>query len=155
MKAGDKAPDFTLYTDDKEAFSLKEKLQESNVLLLFFPGAFTSVCTDELNQVNNELDAYGDTIVAGVSTDSPFALAAFSEANGFEFPLLSDHDANVAKAFGVKYDNDFTPMKLDRVAKRSAFLIDQDGVVQYAEVTENAGVLPDLDAIKAKLDELD
>lgn len=146
MTTGDKAPDFLLYSDKKEPFKLS--LQEKPVVLLFFPGAFSSTCTTELNTVNNELEAYGSAIIRGISTDSPFALAAFSEANGFRFDLLSDHDADVTASYGCKYDRDFTPMKLDRISKRSAFVVDRDGTIQYAEVMENAGEMPNLEAIK-------
>lgn len=120
------------------------------MLLLFYPGAFTSVCTTELNEVNNELDVYeaADVRVVGISTDSPFVLAEFRTVNAFDFPLLSDHNAHVAAQYGAKYEHDFTNMRLDRVAKRAAFVVDADGVVQYAEVLDNAGEQPDFDAIK-------
>ncbi len=154
IEIGQQAPDFTLFDDQMNPFTLSDLRGKKNVVLLFFPGAFTSVCTTELNTVNNDLDAYGsDTQVVGISTDSPFALAEFRKVHGFRFPLLSDHDAEVSAAYGAKYDHDFTPMKLDRIAKRAAFVIDRDGVVRYAEVLENAGELPNLDAVKAVLSE--
>lgn len=148
LQTGDAAPDFTLFTHDKQPFTLSE--QTTPTLLLFFPGAFTSVCTTELNTVSNDLEAYGDVQVVGVSTDSPFALAEFHKVNGFRFPLLSDHNAEVSAAYGVKYDNDFTDMKLGRISKRSAFLVD-GGTVRYAEETAHAGVQPNFDAIKAAI----
>ena len=151
LQKGSPAPDFTLYSDEKEAFHLADHQGKHNVVLLFFPGAFTSVCTDELNTVSNDLNGFGgdaDTIVAGISTDSPFALHEFREVNQFRMPLLSDHDGTVSAKYGAKYDNDFTPMKLDRISKRAAFVIDKEGIVQYAEVLDNAGNMPDLDAIK-------
>ncbi|WP_457653940.1 redoxin domain-containing protein [Rhodocaloribacter sp.] len=155
IEIGQQAPDFTLFDDQMTPFTLSDLRGKKNVVLLFFPGAFTSVCTTELNTVSNDLDAYGsDTQVVGISTDSPFALAEFRKVNGFRFPLLSDHDAEVCAAYGAKYDHDFTPMKLDRIAKRAAFVIDRDGEVRYAEVLEHAGELPNLDAVKAVLSEL-
>jgi peroxiredoxin len=155
IEIGQTAPDFTLFDDRKTPFTLSDLRGKKDVVLLFFPGAFTSVCTTELNTVSNDLDAYGsDTQVVGLSTDSPFALAEFRKVHGFRFPLLSDHDAEVCAAYGAKYDHDFTPMKLDRIAKRAAFVIDRDGVVRYAEVLEHAGELPNLDAVKAVLSEL-
>lgn len=152
---GTQAPDFTLFSNKKEAFTLSDHRGQKNVLLLFFPGAFTSVCTTELNTVNGELDGFGDdTQVVGLSTDSPFALAEFGNIHKFGFPLLSDHDGDVSARYGAKYDHDFTPMKLDRISRRAAFVVDKDGVVQYAEVLESAGDLPDFDAIKQALTSL-
>lgn len=148
LQTGDAAPDFTLFSHDKQPFTLSA--QTKPTLLLFFPGAFTSVCTTELNTVSNDLGSYGDVQVVGISTDSPFALAEFHKVNGFQFPLLSDHDGEVAKAYGVKYDGDFTDMKLGRIAKRSAFLVD-GGTVRYAEETAHAGVQPDFDAIQTAI----
>lgn len=155
IEIGREAPDFTLFDDQKEPFTLSDLRGKKNVLLLFFPGAFSGGCTTELNMFNNELEAYGDdTQVVGISTDSPFALAEFRKVHGFRFPLLSDHDATVSAAYGAKYDHDFTAMKLDRVAKRSAFVIDRDGVVRYAQVNDNPAEMPDFEAIKSVLSEL-
>ena len=153
LSAGDRAPDFTLYDSETDAFSLGEARQQGPVLLLFFPGAFTSVCTSELNAVGDDYGRYQDlgATVVGVSTDSPFALAEFKKANDFPFRLLSDHDGEVSEAYGAKYDNDFTPMKLSRVSKRSAFVVGEDGALRYAEVLENAGEQPDFDAVLAAL----
>lgn len=150
IETGTEAPDFALYSNKGELFQLSDYRDKQNVLLLFFPGAFTSVCTSELNAVNGELEAYGgdDTQIVGVSTDSPFVLEEFRGVHKFQFPLLSDHDAVVSDRYGAKYQHDFTPMKLDRISKRAAFLIDKKGIVHYAEVLENAGHLPDFDTIK-------
>jgi len=150
---GDEAPDFQLFTDENEGWRLSEHL-ESPVLLLFFPGAFTSVCATELNTVNNDLDRFGDVQVVGISTDSPFVLSEFRSAHNFSFPLLSDHDAEVSALYGTKYEGDFTPMNLDRIAKRSAFVIDEGRIVRYREVLNNAGNQPDFDAIADVLSEL-
>lgn len=150
---GDEAPDFQLFTDENEAWRLSEHL-ESPVLLLFFPGAFTSVCTTELNTVNNDLDRFGDVQVVGISTDSPFVLSEFRSVHNFSFPLLSDHDAEVSALYGTKYQGNFTPMNLDRIAKRSAFVIDDDRIVRYREVLNNAGNQPDFDTIADVLSEL-
>lgn len=154
LSPGDKAPDFSLYDDEMAPFKLSEETANGPVVLLFFPGAFTSVCTTELNTVANDYARYEDAgaQVVGISTDSPFALAEFKKAHGFPFRLLSDHSGSVSEAFGAKYDNDFTPMKLDRIAKRSAFVIQTDGTLAYAEVLDNAGEQPDFEAIVASLD---
>ncbi len=151
---GSLAPDFTLYDNRREAFRLTDYRGKQNVLLLFFPGAFTGVCTAELNAVSADLGDYGGedgTQVVGISTDSPFVLAEYAKAHGFRFPLLSDHDAEVSARYGAKYDHDFTPMKLDRISKRAAFVIDRQGVVRHAEVLDNAGKLPDFEAVKQTL----
>ena len=148
VATGQEAPDFTLHTHEGEPFTLSEH-QGKPVLLLFFPGAFTSVCTTELNTVNNQIEDFGgeDVTIAGISTDSPFVLDEFREVHGFTFPLLSDHNATVSERYGAKYDR-FTDMELDRIAKRAAFVVGEDGVLQYAEVLDNAGNLPDFDAIQ-------
>ena len=152
VTTGQQAPAFTLPSTQLDPVSLGD-YEGQRVLLLFFPGAFTSVCTTELDSVNNELDTYSDADVQvlGISTDSPFALKAFKEKHGFNYPLLSDHDAEVSAAYGAKYDHDFTDAKLDRISKRAAFLIDDDGKVIYAEVLDNAGEQPDFDAIQEHL----
>ena len=150
LSVGDPAPDFTLHTSDKEPWTLSDH-RGQQVVLLFFPGAFTGVCTTELNTINNDLSSYSDATVVGISTDSPFALAEFSKVNGFQFPLLSDHDAEICARYGAKYDHDFTNMLLDRIAKRSAFVVDADGAIAYAEVLESAGDEPDYAAIKHAL----
>ena len=151
IQVGDQAPDIELFDDQTNLFKLADQAGK-NVVLLFYPGAFTSVCTTELNTVNNDLAAYGDnTVVVGISTDSPFAQSAFKQANALTFQLLSDHEGAVSAAYGAKYNNDFTPMKLDRISKRAAFVVDGNGAVKYAEVLENAGEMPDLDAVKNAL----
>ncbi len=149
LSTGDSAPDFSLFNDEYEAFTLSEARQKGPVVLLFFPAAFTGVCTTELNSVNNDLGAYGpNTTVIGISTDAPFTLAKFREVNGLSFNLVSDHEANVCRLYGTKYDRDFTGMKLDRISRRSAFVVDQAGVVQYAEVLSSAADQPDLKAVQ-------
>ncbi len=149
VQVGQAAPSIELYSEEKELFKLSD-YQGKNVVLLFFPGAFTSVCTTELNAVSNDLADYGaNTQVVGISTDSPFALGEFKKANGFAFPLLSDHDADISAAYGAKFNRDFTPMKFDRISKRAAFVVGKDGNIVYAEVLDNPGEMPDLDAVKA------
>ena len=156
IETGQSAPDFTLFTDQTEAWSLTGDRDDPNTVLLFFPGAFTSVCTAEMCSVNADLGDYNDldATVVGISTDSPFVLKKFKEENGLDFTLLSDHDGAVSKQYGAKYDHDFTPMKLDRISKRAAFVIDADGAVRYAEVLDNAGEQPDFDAIRTTLQNL-
>lgn len=155
LSTGDSAPDFTLFDDQRQPFTLSEALNGGrHMVLLFFPAAFSGVCTTELNTVGNDYTRYEDlgTEVVGISTDAPDALAAFKKANGFPFRLLSDHDAEVAAAYGAKYDHDFTPMKLDRIAKRAAFVVRPDQTLAYAEVLDNAGEQPDFERLLAALD---
>ncbi len=98
LNTSDAAPDFTLFDEQMAPFTLAEARADGPVVLLFFPGAFTSVCTTELNTVGNDYARYTDTgaTVVGISTDSPFALAEFKKVNGFPFRLLSDHDGEVS-----------------------------------------------------------
>lgn len=149
---GEQAPDFELYTDEQEPWRLSEH-EGTPVVLLFFPGAFTSVCTAELDKVNDSLDAFGEAEVVGISTDSPFVLSEFRSEYDWDFSLLSDHGAEVSALFGAKYDS-FTPMELDRISKRSAFVIDGDRTVQYAEVLDDAGQQPNFDAIRSTVQEI-
>lgn len=153
LQAGDTAPNFTLYDDELQPFSLKEALKTGRTVLFFFPGAFTSVCTTELTTISNDYSRYEDlgAEVVGISTDSPFALAEFKKVHGFPFRLLSDHDAEVSAAYQAKYDKDFTSMNLSRVAKRAAFVVDPDGTLVYAETLDNAGNQPDFEALLAVL----
>ena len=152
IRPGDSAPDFTLFDSEQQPFTLSDAT--TSVVLLFFPGAFTSVCTDELNLVGNDYARYQETgaEVVGISTDSPFALAEFKKVNGLPFRLLSDHEAVVCAAYEAKYDSNFTAMNLDRIARRAAFVIDTDRIVQYAEVLESAGDHPDFDQVLSVLD---
>ncbi len=153
LQVGEPAPDFVLHDHDGEPWRLSDH-RGRPVVLLFFPGAFTSVCTDELNTVNNHLADFDGAEVVGLSTDSPFVLDEFRSVHELEFPLLSDHDAEVARLYEAKYDGNFTPMNLDRIAKRAAFVLDGEGVIQYREVLDNAGKQPDLDRIRALVNEL-
>ena len=153
VKVGDKAPDFSLINDSLEKVNLKD-FSGKNVVLLFFPLANTGVCTKEMCTFRDELKAYEDldAQVLGVSVDSPFALQMWTEKNKYNFPLLSDFNKEVAKSYGALYDV-FAPGKFDfnGVAKRSAFVIDKDGNIKYAEVLENPGDEPNYDAIKEAL----
>lgn len=155
IEVGQPAPDFTLFTADQSPWTLSEHRGE-NVVLLFVPGAFTSVCTDQLVAVSNDLEAYtaARAVVVGITTDSPFVLAEFARVHQLRIKLLSDHSADVAAKYGAKYDNDFTDMNLDRVAKRAVFVIDGAGTVRYAEVLDSAGHMPHFDAVKATLRQL-
>ena len=156
IETGQDAPDFTLYTDRKEPYTFSEERDGKNALLLFFPGAFTGVCTQEMCTVNDALADYNglDAKVAAVSADAPAVLAEFRKQNDLRFPLLSDHFGNVSEKYGAQYSQEQHNLGYDRVAKRAAFVIDKDGIVRYAEVLENSGDLPDFDAIRDALESL-
>ena len=153
IQLGQKAPDFSLFDTEKNKVSLAD-YKGRNVLLLFFPLAFTSVCTAELCSVRDSIALYegGNAQPLGISTDSLFTLAKFKEEQSLNFPLLSDYNKEVSQAYGSLYESWGFDYK--GVTKRSAFLIDKDGIVRYAEVLENAGEQPDFNTIKAAMAEL-
>ena len=150
IEVGQKAPDFKLHNTEKKPVSLTEQ-KGNNVLLLFFPLAFTSVCTKELCNIRDNIDMYNNVKakVFGISVDSPQTLAKFKEDQHLNFPLLSDFNKEASKAYGCFYDT-FAGW-MNGVSKRSAFVVDKEGVVQYAEVLENAGNLPDFENINITL----
>lgn len=150
IQVGQLAPDFTLHDSEKNKVTLSD-LREENVLLLFFPLAFTGVCTKELCSVRDNMHFYSglNARVLGISVDSVFTLARYKEDQHFNFQLLSDFNKEVSAAYGSLY-NSFV-FDMQGVSKRSAFLIDKEGVVRYAEVLENAGEVPDFGAIEATL----
>lgn len=150
VSVGQKAPDFTLHTSEKEAVSLSS-FAGKNLLLLFFPQAFTGVCTQELCAIRDDIARYNtaNAQVLGISVDSVFTLAKFKEEQQYNFPLLSDFNKEVSRAYGAIYEEWILGMK--GVSKRSAFVVDKEGVVQYAEVLDNPGELPNFEAINACL----
>jgi peroxiredoxin len=146
LKIGDKAPDFKLFSSDLKEVSLKD-FSGKKVILHFFPMAFTGVCTTQLCTMRDNFGFYEglDAQVLGVSVDSPFTLAKFKEDNNYQFPLLSDFNKDVSQAYGAFYD-EFV-FNLKGVSKRSAFVIDENQKIVYAEVLESAGDLPNFKAI--------
>ena len=161
LAIGSKAPDFTLPTKTSaipRPVRLSENFGRQNTLLLFFPMAFTGTCTQEMCRVGNGLNEYSELgcTVYGISGDSPFAQEAWAQKEKINLTLLSDYEHQVAKDYGVAYDRFLPQLSLGftGVAKRSAFLIDRAGVIQYAEVLEDAKQLPNFEQIKAKLAEL-
>lgn len=141
------APNFTLHTSDLKVQVTLSDFKGKNVLLLFFPQAFTGVCTKELCGVRDNIALYSNANaeVFGISVDSPFTLAKFKEEQGLNFTLLSDFNKEVSTAYNTIYDAFIGWMK--GVSKRSAFVIDKEGVVKYAEVLESAGDTPNFEAI--------
>jgi glutaredoxin-dependent peroxiredoxin len=150
IKVGDKAPDFTLRNSEKELVTLKQ-YRGQNVVLLFFPMAFTGVCTKELCSMRDSIADYAklDAQVLAVSVDSVFTLGKWKEEQHFNFPLLSDFNKTVSKKYDSLYKEFVFEMK--GVSKRSAFVIDREGAIKYAEVLESAGDIPNFDAVKAAL----
>lgn len=152
ITVGQLAPDFTLPSSDKEMVTLSSYQGKKSVLILFFPFAFTGVCTKELCNIRDTFKLYDKVEVLAISVDSPFTLGSFKQENNFPFPMLSDFNKVAAQAYGAFYEEFVLGLK--GVAKRSAFLVNQDGVVTYAEVLESAGDLPNFEAIQAAIDAL-
>ena len=151
IQVGQKAPDFTLFDSDKNKVSLSA-MAGSPVVILFFPLAFTGVCTKELCNVRDNIATYNQTNakVIGISVDSLFTLAKFKEDQQLNFTLLSDFNGTAASSYGVLYDV-FPAFEMEKVSKRAAFVVDAEGVVRYAEVCATPGDLPNFAAIQETL----
>ncbi|HVN47228.1 MAG TPA: peroxiredoxin [Bacteroidota bacterium] len=151
VKVGDKAPDFSLFDSERKEQTL-QKFAGKNVVLVFYPGAFTSVCTKELCTFRDSLARFNqlNAQVLGVSVDAPFANAAFASQNQLQFPLLSDYNRIVSKFYGGVHEN-FVGLKGYSVSKRAVFVIDGNGVVKYTWVSENPGVEPNYEEVSAAL----
>lgn len=144
-------PEFTLTTTDGKPFTKSDLLNEKgSSVILFFPLAYTSVCTAELCSMRDNLSNYNNlnASIYAVSVDSFFTLKEFAKAQNLNFPLLSDFNKETAKAFNSYYE-DFLGMK--GIAKRSAFVIDSNGIVQYEEINDDAAKLPDFEKISETL----
>ena len=150
---GDAAPDFTapMRTPDGDIteFTLSEALDDGPVVLAFFPGAFTSVCTGEMVTFRDRLDGLTDAGASlyGVSIDSPFSLGEFAEQNELNFPLIGDTNKEVIDAYDVVMD--FADLGISGVGKRSVFVVDADGTITYTWVSDDPGVEPDYDEVEA------
>jgi peroxiredoxin len=161
LTVGTKAPDFSLATktaDGPKQVKLSDNFGKTNTLLLFFPMAFTGTCTTEMCNLSPELPNYAgmNAAVYGISGDNPFAQEAWAKKENISVTLLSDYEHKVAKQYDVMYDS-FLPqinLGMSGVPKRSAFIVDREGVIQYAESNDDAKALPDFDKIKAKLMEM-
>lgn len=150
LSIGDKAPEFTLRATDKSEVSLGD-YKGKNLVILFFPLAFTGVCTKELCSIRDNMNVYSslNSEVVAISVDSLFSLEQFKESQGYNFPLLSDFNKDVSRAYGALYEDFVLGMK--GVSKRSAFVVDSQGTIKYAEVLDDAGQLPDFDKVKEAL----
>ena|ERR1700754_2037405 len=154
IEVGQQAPDFTMYDSAKNKVTLSEQ-KGQNVLLLFFPFAFTSTCTKELCSVRDNIGWYNNinAKVFGISVDSLYTLAKYKEDQHLNFSLLSDFNKEVSASYGSLYDTFGFGMK--GVSKRSAFVIDKEGVVRYAEILENASEIPNFETIQKTLGSLE
>jgi len=150
VEEGDDAPDFTapVAQDGVSEFTLSEHLDGGPIVLAFFPGAFTSVCTQEMQEFRDRMDAFEavDATVYGVSVDTPFALDEFRDRHDLSFGMVSDTNKEVIDAYGVR--TDFADLGYYGLAQRAVFVIDGDGTVTYAWVADNAGLEPDYDAVE-------
>jgi peroxiredoxin len=148
---GQQAPDFTLFDSDKNKITLADQKQ-SNTVLLFFPLAFTGVCTKELCSVRDNISQYNtaNAKVFGISVDSLFTLDKFKVEQNLNFPLLSDFNKEASKAYDVLYET-FPAFDMQGVSKRAAFVIDKEGIIRYAEVCATPGDIPDFEAIQQTL----
>ena len=154
LTIGQKAPDFALFNTNKKEVSLHD-FQGKNLVILFFPMAFTSVCTAELCEMRDNISTYTNlnADVVGISVDSPFTLAKYKEEQQLPFDLLSDFNKEVSQVYESYYET--FAMNLKGVSKRSAFVVDGEGVIQYAEVLDSAGDVPSFQAIQKTLSSLD
>ena len=143
-----KMPEFQLYDQDKKLRGLKE-FQGKKIVLAFFPGAFTGPCTKEMCMFRDSLQALPGNVVA-VSVNDPFTNKAFAEANRLQFPILSDYGREIVKKLNI-FHNDFAGLKGYVAAKRSVFVLDQNGVVRYRWVSEDPAREPNYEEVKTQL----
>jgi peroxiredoxin len=147
IQVGEKAPFLSLYDTEKNQVSIGSS--DKNTVILFFPLAFTGVCTAELCNIRDNISLYNNTSaqVLGVSVDSLFVLGKYKAEQNLNFPLLSDFNKAAAKAYGVLYET-FPAFEMQGVSKRAAFVLDQAGIIRYAEVCPTPGDLPNFTAIQ-------
>ncbi|MCW4046789.1 MAG: peroxiredoxin [Candidatus Bathyarchaeota archaeon] len=154
IKVGDKAPEFTLPDTDLKPRSLKEFLGKK-VVLAFFVGAFTSVCTKEMCAFRDSMARLIDlkAQVIGISVNDPFSNKEFAQKNRLTFPILSDYNRQVIRNYGIEMHN-FAGLDGYTVAERSIFILDKDGVVRYVWMSEDPTVEPDYAAIEKALEQI-
>lgn len=146
-KVGLKAPSVALYDMDRKERSLNE-FKGKKVVLLFFPGAFTGVCTKEACSFRDSLAQFNtlNAQVIGISVDSPIANKAFAEKNMLNFPLLSDHARKASRAYSGLFRN-FAGVKGYSVPNRSVFVIDTKGKIRYSWISKDPGLEPNYDEV--------
>ena len=151
---GSKAPDFTLPNQDRQPVALRDQIQKGNVVLAFFPAAFSSVCTKELCTFRDQLGPLNHLAkaqVLGISVDTPFSLKAFANTEKLHFPLLSDFNKDVIRAYEV-FNPDMIGLK--GIAKRAVFVIDREGTIRHREVLDDARNEPDYEKLNGALSAL-
>ena len=153
-EVGQQAPDFNLFDSAKQETKLSDS-KGKPVVLAFYPGAFTGVCTTEMCTFRDRFDSFNsmNAQVYGISVDGIFAQKAFSDANNLNFPLLSDYNREVVTAYGVALPN-FAGMDGYTASQRAVFVIDKGGVIQFKWIGENPGVEPDYDEVQRQVDQL-
>jgi peroxiredoxin len=153
LNIGDKAPDFELPVTLEEMWKLSDHIGEQNIVLRVVPCACSPPCHDELCSVRDGFSEWQalDAEIVGISVDHPFVLEKWKEQLGLQYTLVSDFNKTVAPAYGAFHE---TLGPLNGVAKRSAFIIDREGKIAYASISDDPLVMPDFTAIQAKLEEL-
>ncbi|WP_224269574.1 redoxin domain-containing protein [Haloprofundus salinisoli] len=150
VDVGDDAPEFTvpLADGDVSSFTLSERLDETPLVFVFFPAAFTGTCTSEMNTFRDRIDAFDsvDAHVYGVSIDTPFALNEFRRQNDLNFPLLSDTNRTLIDRYDVSMD--FASLGVENVAKRAVFVVDEERTVTYKWVSDDPGIEPNYEEIQ-------
>lgn len=149
VSTGDDAPDFTapLANGDVDSFTLTERLDDAPLVLAFFPGAYTGVCTSEMEAFQEHLTEIQDTGASlyGISVDLPFSQNEFRNKHGLEFALLSDTNRKIIDAFDISMD--FDHIGVEGVAKRSVFVVNAEGTISYSWVSDDPGVEPDYEEV--------
>lgn len=153
LAPGTPAPDFTLRTSGPEGladYTLSANFGKKNTVILFFPAAFTGVCTDELCDVSGGLGGYAelDADVVAISADTPFAQAEWAKQNKISVTLLSDYQHQTIEAYDVVLPD---LVGLGPGSKRAAFVVDKEGIIRYSEATPTPLDLPDFAAIQSTL----
>ena len=148
---GQTAPDFTLLDTTKEATTLSD-YRGKKVVLSFYPGAFTGVCTNQACGFRDAMSALNDlnATVLGISVDSPFSNGAFAAQNNLNFKLLSDYNRETVNAYGLPFEN-FAGMAGYVSSNRAVYVVDEDGVVIYEWLAPNLGTEPNYDEVVAAI----
>ncbi len=153
LSIGDSAPDFELPITMEKMWKLSENIGDKNIILAFFPMAYSSTCQEEMCSLRDGISEFQtlDAKVVGISVDNPFVLKKWKDELGLPFELLSDFNKTASQAYGA-FHYELGPLL--GVAKRSVFVVDKEGIIRYRWVSEDPGTLPDLDEIKKALDEI-